>query len=72
MTTNDAIGAKALSLKAAYEAPQITRLVNVWAEGVARISYGPLPQREALRALRDLATDLYAEGVISADLPALN
>jgi 2-methylisocitrate lyase-like PEP mutase family enzyme len=40
--------------------------------GVARISYGPLPQREALRALRDLATDLYADGVISPDLPPLN
>jgi 2-methylisocitrate lyase-like PEP mutase family enzyme len=40
--------------------------------GVARISYGPFAQREALRALRDLATDLYADGVISPDLPALN
>jgi 2-methylisocitrate lyase-like PEP mutase family enzyme len=40
--------------------------------GVARISYGPLPQRVALRALRDLATDLYADGVIPEDTPALN
>lgn len=40
--------------------------------GVARISYGPLPQRVALLALRDLATDLYGEGVIPTDLPALN
>jgi 2-methylisocitrate lyase-like PEP mutase family enzyme len=40
--------------------------------GVARISYGPFAQREALRALRDLATDLYADGVISPELPALN
>ena len=40
--------------------------------GVARISYGPLPQRVALRALRDLATDLYADGVIPPDTPALN
>lgn len=40
--------------------------------GVARISYGPLPQRAALLALRDLATDLYGEGVIPTDLPALN
>ncbi|MWB98861.1 isocitrate lyase/PEP mutase family protein [Agromyces seonyuensis] len=40
--------------------------------GVARISYGPLPQRVALRALRDLATDLYADGTIPADTPALN
>lgn len=40
--------------------------------GVARISYGPLTQRVTLRALRDLATDLYGGGVIPADTPALN
>jgi 2-methylisocitrate lyase-like PEP mutase family enzyme len=40
--------------------------------GVARISYGPLTQRVALRALRDLATDLYGNGVIPEDTPALN
>lgn len=40
--------------------------------GVARISYGPLPQRVALRALRDLAVDLAGDGVIPADTPALN
>ncbi|WP_203136076.1 isocitrate lyase/PEP mutase family protein [Microbacterium sp. JZ31] len=40
--------------------------------GVARVSYGPLPQRVALRALRDLATDLYGDGVIPQDTPTLN
>jgi 2-methylisocitrate lyase-like PEP mutase family enzyme len=40
--------------------------------GVARISYGPLTQRVALQALRDLATDLYDGGVIPPDTPALN
>ncbi|WP_309069032.1 isocitrate lyase/phosphoenolpyruvate mutase family protein [Microbacterium sp.] len=40
--------------------------------GVARISYGPLPQRVALRALRDLASDLYGDGVIPHDTPTLN
>jgi len=40
--------------------------------GVARISYGPLTQRVALRALRDLATDLYGDGVIPEDTPTLN
>jgi len=40
--------------------------------GVARISYGPLTQRVALRALRDLATDLYGDGVIPLDTPPLN
>lgn len=40
--------------------------------GVARISYGPLTQRVALRALRDLGADLYGSGVIPEDTPALN
>ncbi|WP_017203102.1 isocitrate lyase/PEP mutase family protein [Microbacterium algeriense] len=40
--------------------------------GVARISYGPLPQRVALTALQELAADLYAGGVVPANLPALN
>lgn len=40
--------------------------------GVARVSYGPFTQRVALRALRDLATDLYAGGVIPDDTPPLN
>lgn len=40
--------------------------------GIARISYGPLPQRVTLLALQDLAKDLYGSGLIPADLPALN
>ncbi|GAB3280314.1 isocitrate lyase/phosphoenolpyruvate mutase family protein [Sinomonas notoginsengisoli] len=40
--------------------------------GVARVSYGPFTQRVALRALRDLATDLYGTGVLPADTPPLN
>src|SRR5690606_34938271 len=40
--------------------------------GVARISYGPLTQRVALRALQELAASLYADGVIPEDTPALN
>ncbi|THG34856.1 isocitrate lyase/phosphoenolpyruvate mutase family protein [Glaciibacter flavus] len=40
--------------------------------GVARISYGPYTQRVALRALRDVATDLYGSGVIPEDTPAIN
>ena len=40
--------------------------------GVARISYGPLPQRAALAALQSLATDLFGTGTIPKDLPALN
>lgn len=40
--------------------------------GVARISYGPLPQRVALTALKRVALDLQADGVIPADTEALN
>lgn len=40
--------------------------------GVARISYGPLTQRVALRALRDLTGDLYRDGVVPVDTPPLN
>jgi 2-methylisocitrate lyase-like PEP mutase family enzyme len=40
--------------------------------GIARISYGPLPQRAALTALQSLAIDLYGTGTVPKDLPALN
>ncbi len=40
--------------------------------GVARISYGPLTQRVALRALQNLGASLYSGGVIPEDTPALN
>lgn len=40
--------------------------------GVARISYGPLPQRVALTALQELAESLYGGGVVPQGLPALN
>ncbi|MGW8484111.1 isocitrate lyase/PEP mutase family protein [Microbacterium sp. NPDC055903] len=40
--------------------------------GVARISYGPMTQRVALTALQDLASSLYADGVIPATTRALN
>ena len=40
--------------------------------GVSRISYGPMVQRVALTRLQDLATDLYANGVIPEDTRALN
>lgn len=40
--------------------------------GVARISYGPMTQRVALTALQDVATELYADGVIPATTRSLN
>lgn len=52
--------------------PGALRAAEYEALGVARITYGPLPQRVALRALRDLGTDLYGDGVIPEDTPTLN
>ncbi|WP_106813748.1 isocitrate lyase/PEP mutase family protein [Microbacterium timonense] len=40
--------------------------------GVARVSYGPMPQRVALTALQDVAADLYASGAIPASTRNLN
>lgn len=40
--------------------------------GVARISYGPMIQRVALTAVQDVASSLYADGVIPASTRALN
>lgn len=40
--------------------------------GVARISFGPLPQRVALTALQDLAADLYVGGTIPSTTRSLN
>lgn len=52
--------------------PGVLAAAEYEALGVARISYGPLTQRVALRALRDLAGDLYGTGVIPTDTPVLN
>jgi 2-methylisocitrate lyase-like PEP mutase family enzyme len=53
-------------------APGALPAAELQALGVARVSYGPFTQRVALRALQDLASDLYGSGVIPSDTPALN
>jgi 2-methylisocitrate lyase-like PEP mutase family enzyme len=53
-------------------APPALPAAEYQALGVARISYGPFPQRVALRALRDLGADLYDAGIIPEDTPPLN
>lgn len=65
----DGLGAGKLSI---IGLPGALPAAEYEALGVARISYGPLTQRVALRALRDLATDLYGTGVVPTDTPALN
>ena len=65
----DGLGRGKLSIIGAPGALPAAQLQEL---GVARVSYGPFTQRVALRALRDLATDLYGAGVIPTDTPALN
>ena len=65
----EGLGANKLSVigaPGALPAPELEAL------GVARVSYGPFTQRVALRALQNLASDLYGGGVIPTDTPALN
>ena len=68
-TLVDGIGAGRVSvigLPGALSAAEYEQL------GVSRISYGPTTQRVALTRLQDLATDLYANGVIPEGTRALN
>ena len=40
--------------------------------GVARVSYGPMPQRVALTALQELVEDVHAGGGVPSSMRALN
>lgn len=53
-------------------APGALPAIELQELGVGRVSYGPFTQRVALRALRDLANDLYTGAVIPLDTPVLN
>jgi 2-methylisocitrate lyase-like PEP mutase family enzyme len=63
------IGRQRMSLIGAPAVPAPARLQEL---GVARLSYGPGPQRVALGALQDFASDLYAGGVPPRDIRQLN
>ncbi|MFE6964775.1 isocitrate lyase/phosphoenolpyruvate mutase family protein [Agromyces sp. NPDC057679] len=52
--------------------PGVPAPARLEALGVARLSYGPTTQRIALGALQDLATELYAGGVLPAGIRPLN
>lgn len=52
--------------------PGALSAVQYEALGVARISYGPMPQNVALTALKRLGKSLLADGVIPADTEKLN
>lgn len=52
--------------------PGVPAPARLEALGVARLSYGPTTQRVALGALQDLATELYAGGVLPDGIRPLN
>jgi 2-methylisocitrate lyase-like PEP mutase family enzyme len=68
-TLVEALGPQRLSVIGFPTVPPPARLETL---GVARISYGPLPQRAALTALQRFAEDVLAGGTPAADLRALN
>ncbi|MDP3952620.1 isocitrate lyase/phosphoenolpyruvate mutase family protein [Microbacterium sp.] len=65
----DGIGERKISV---IGVPGALTAAEYEALGVARISYGPMIQRVALTAVQDVATSLYADGVIPASTRALN
>jgi 2-methylisocitrate lyase-like PEP mutase family enzyme len=65
----DGIGAGKISV---IGLPGALSAAEYEAMGVARISYGPMVQNVALTAIKRLALDLHADGVIPADTEKLN
>jgi len=63
------IGEQRVSLIGLPDIPAPARLAEL---GVARLSYGPYPQRVVLGALQDLASQLYAGRVLPAGVRPLN
>jgi 2-methylisocitrate lyase-like PEP mutase family enzyme len=64
----DGLGERRLSVIGLPSVPPPARLEEL---GVARISYGPYPQRLALTALQDAAAYLYRGGVLPGDIRPL-
>lgn len=65
----DGIGHRRVSVIGLPAVPAPARLEAL---GVARVSYGPQPQRLALGALQDAAAELYAGGTLPAGIRLLN
>jgi 2-methylisocitrate lyase-like PEP mutase family enzyme len=63
------IGERSVSLIGLHDIPAPARLAEL---GVARLSYGPYPQRVVLGALQDLASELYTGGALPAGVRPLN
>ncbi|MCD4525789.1 isocitrate lyase/phosphoenolpyruvate mutase family protein [Nocardioides sp. cx-173] len=65
----DALGPQRLTLIGIPGIPPLSRLEEL---GVARVSYGPMPQNVALTALAKLVEDVHAGGGVPADMRILN
>jgi 2-methylisocitrate lyase-like PEP mutase family enzyme len=68
-TLVDAFGPRRLTMIGLPGIPRLERLAEL---GVARVSYGPVPQRVALTALAKLAEAVHAGGGAPDDTRALN
>jgi 2-methylisocitrate lyase-like PEP mutase family enzyme len=65
----DALGKQRVTLIGVPGLPPLARLQEL---GVARVSYGPWPQRVALTALQELVEDVHAGGGLPVDARPLN
>ena len=65
----DAFGARKLTIIGAPGSPSLERLEEL---GVARVSYGPMPQRVALTALQELVEEVHRGGRVPQDMRVLN
>ena len=68
-TLVEAFGPQRLTVIGIPGVPSLARLQEL---GVARVSYGPMPQRVALTALQELVEDVHAGGGLPGNLRALN
>jgi 2-methylisocitrate lyase-like PEP mutase family enzyme len=64
-----AFGAQRLTLIGIPGSPSLARLEDL---GVARVSYGPMPQNVALTALQELAEDVHHGGGVPSTMRLLN
>jgi 2-methylisocitrate lyase-like PEP mutase family enzyme len=68
-TLVDAFGPQRLTLIGAPGVPSLARLQEL---GVARVSYGPMPQRVALTALQELVEEVHRGGGVPDTMRPLN
>ncbi len=68
-TLTDAFGPQRLTLIGIPGLPSLARLEEL---GVARVSYGPMPQRVALTALQELVEEIQRGGEVPPTMRTLN